>query len=183
MCHYYRWSCPRCRIHQDCICRCHLGRVHAACTRTSKPSTLPDSAPPMACQRCGFVRGLHSPTPSFPLPSATPPAPCKPENPAPQHAATISLLLPPAHDPFSLRPIARLPDTAETLTRYETERMAIFVATQKANSPVSQLPRKDGESTSTNVGTLTCEKAWRRLEEAVCCRLGSEVIKREGGGG
>jgi len=180
MCHYYRWSCPRCRVHQDCICRCYLGRVHVACTRTSEPSALPDSAPPMACQRCGFVRGLHS-QPPHDLPEAKPTAACQIEHPTDHQATTPTQLLPPAHDVFWLRPQARLSDTAATLTRYEEERKAIFENPKKI-LPVTHLPRKDGEATSMPGSTLTCDQAWLRLQEAVCSRRRSGV-KLEGGGG
>jgi len=47
--------------------------------------------------------------------------------------------------------------------------------------PALQLLRKDEESSGTDVGTLICERAWLRLEEAVCSRRRSGV-KEEGGG-
>ncbi|KAK1045077.1 hypothetical protein LTR74_018211 [Friedmanniomyces endolithicus] len=117
----------------------------------------------MACQRCGFVRGLHSLPPDR-LSEARSSTASKIEHPTPNNP-TPTQLLPPAHDVFWLRPQARLPDTAATLTRYEEERKAIFENPKKI-LPVTQLPRKDGESTGTNGSTLTCEQAWLRLEEA-----------------
>ncbi|KAK0296366.1 hypothetical protein LTS00_005199, partial [Friedmanniomyces endolithicus] len=106
---------------------------------------------------------------------------CQIEHPTDHQATTPTQLLPPAHDVFWLRPQARLPDTAGTLARYDTERKAIFENLEKT-LPVAQLPRKDGEATSTNGSTLTCEQAWLRLEEAICSRRRSGV-KLEGGGG
>lgn len=127
------------------------------------------------------VRSWTHSQPPHDLPEAKPTAACQIEHPTDHQATTPTQLLPPAHDVFWLRPQARLPDTAATLTRYEEERKAIFENPKKI-LPVTHLPRKDGEATSMPGSTLTCDQAWLRLQEAVCSRRRSGV-KLEGGGG